>query len=80
MNLPEKINIPDKVYSEKELSRAKTKSRVIGWLQGGGIVLGGAILWNLMGWIPVIVGVVVVGWVLMKLLSRSKNQKDGDEE
>ena len=76
MNLPEKINIPDKVYTEKELSRAKTTSRVIGWLQGGGIVLGGAILWNLMGWIPVIIGLVAVAWVLLKLMGRSKNEEE----
>jgi hypothetical protein len=73
-------NLPEKTYTETQLTSAKDTSRVIGWFQGGAAVLGGAILWNLMGWIPVIVGVVVVGWVLMKLLSRSKNQKDDDEE
>ena len=44
------------------------------------MVLGGAILLRFLGWIPVIIGLVVVGWVLMKLLSRSKNQKDEDEQ
>ena len=76
MNLPAKTNHHDKVYTEKELSRAKTTSRVIGWLQGGGIVLGGAILWNLMGWIPVVVGLAVVGWVLVKLMGRGKKQEE----
>ncbi|HIF08118.1 MAG TPA: hypothetical protein EYQ64_14625 [Gemmatimonadetes bacterium] len=78
MNLPEKTNHPDKVYTEKELSRAKTTSRVIGWLQGGGIVLGGAILWNLMGWIPVVVGLAAVGWVAVKLMGRSKKQEEDE--
>jgi hypothetical protein len=73
-------NLPEKTYTEKQLIGAKATSRVIGWLQGGAVVLGGAILWNLMGWIPVIIGVVVVGWVLTKLLSRSKNQKEDEEE
>ncbi len=77
MNLPQKMDLPDKVYTEKELSRAKTTSRVIGWLQGGGIVLGGAILWNLMGWIPVIIGLIAVAWVLVKLMGRPK--KEGEE-
>ena len=76
MNLPEKINSLDKVYTEKEVSRAKATSRVIGWLQGGGIVLGGAILWNVMGWIPVIVGLVAVAWVLVKLLGRPKEEEE----
>ena len=73
------MNLPEKTYTEKELTRAKTTGRVVGWLQGGAVVLGGAILWNLMGWIPVIIGVVVVGWVLMKLLSRPKKQEEEED-
>ncbi len=69
-------NLPEKTYSEKELTRAKTTGRVVGWLQGGAVVLGGSILWNLMGWIPVVIGVVVVIWVLLKLMSRPKNQEE----
>ena len=49
---------------------------MIGWLQGGGVVLGGAILWNLMGWIPVIIGLVAVAWVLLKLMGRPKNEEE----
>ena len=74
------MKLPEKVYTEKELTRARTTSRVIGWLQGGAVVLGGAILWNLMGWIPVVIGVVAGGWVLMKLLSRPKKQGEQEEE
>lgn len=70
------MNLPEKVYTEKELTRAKTTSRVVGWLQGGGVVLGGAILLNLMGWIPVVIGLVAVGWVLFKLMSRPKTPED----
>ncbi|MCH7857998.1 MAG: hypothetical protein IIB37_14705 [Gemmatimonadetes bacterium] len=73
-------NLPERTYTEKQLTRVKATSRVIGWLQGGAVVLGGAILWRFLGWIPVIIGVVVVGWVLTKLLSRSKNQKEDEEE
>jgi len=73
-------NLPEKTYTETQLTRATVTSRVIGWLQGGAVVLGGAILLRFLGWIPVIIGLVVAGWVLMKLLSRSKNQKDEDEQ
>ena len=72
------MNLPEKVYTETDVTRAKATSRVIGWLQGGAAVLAGAILWNLMGWIPVVVGVVAGGWLLTKLLSRSK--KEGEEQ
>ena len=44
------------------------------------MVLAGASLWRFLGWIPVIIGLVVVAWVLMKLLPRSKNQKEDEEE
>ncbi len=74
------MNLPEKVHTEKELTRARTTSRVVGWLQGGAVVLGGAILWNLMGWIPVVIGVVAGGWVLTKLLSRPKKQGGEEEE
>ena len=70
------MNLPEKVYTEKELTRAKTTGRVVGWLQGGAVVLGGAILWNLMGWIPVIIGLVAVAWVLLKLMGRPKNEEE----
>ena len=73
-------NLPERTYTEKQLTRVKATSRVIGWLQGGAVVLAGAILLRFLGWIPVIIGVVVVGWVLTKLLSRSKNQKEDEEE
>ena len=68
------MNLPEKVYTEKEVARAKASAKVVGWLQGAGVVFGGAILWNLLGWIPVLVAAVAVGWVLLKLMSRSKGE------
>jgi hypothetical protein len=70
------MNLPEKVYTQKELTRAKTTSKVVGWLQGGGVVLGGAILWSMLGWVPVAVGVAAVGWVLYKLMSKPKAQEE----
>ena len=69
-------NLPGKTYTETQLTRATVTSRVIGWLQGGAVVLGGAILLRFLGWIPVIIGLVVAGWVLIKLLSRSKGEDE----
>lgn len=64
------MNLPEKRYTEKELDRARTKANVVGWVQGAGVVIGGVIAWNLLGWIPVVIGVVAVGWVLLKLMSK----------
>ena len=70
------MNLPEKTYTERDLTRVKTTSRVVGWLQGGLVVLAGALLWNFVRWIPIALGVVVVGWVLLKLFSRSKKEEE----
>ncbi len=74
------MNLPEKTYTEKDLTRVKTTSRVVGWLQGGLVVLAGALLWNFVRWIPIALGVVVVGWVLLKLLSRPKKKEEEEDE
>jgi len=71
------MNLPQKIYTEKELTRAKTSAKLVGWIQGAGVVLGGAIVLNLLGWVPVLIGLGAVGWVLFKLLSRPKDD-DGE--
>ena len=60
-------NLPQKVYTEAQVERARTTAQLVGWLQGAGVVIGGAILWNLLGWIPMLIGVGAVMWVLYKL-------------
>ena len=72
------MNLPEKVYTETDLKRARTKGKAIGWLQGGGIVLGGALLWKFLSWIPVVLGGGVVIWLLYKLLSRKSSKDAGD--
>lgn len=74
-----RMNLPEKTFTEQDITRARVKGKVIGWVQGGGIVLGGALLWNLLGWIPVALGVGAVLWVGYKLMSRSSS-KDTDAE
>lgn len=66
------MNLPQKIYTEKELTRAKTSSRVVGWLQGAGVVIAGGILLNLLGWIPLVIALGGVGWVLYKFMSAPK--------
>jgi len=70
------MNLPEKVYTEQQLVRAKTTSRVVGWLQGAGVMVGAAILWNLLGWIPMVLGVGALGWVLYKLFGKSKDEDE----
>lgn len=72
------MNLPEKIYTKKELERAKDTAQVVGWLQGAGVVVGGLILWNLLGWIPLLIVVVAVGWALVKLLGGGK-EKEKDQ-
>lgn len=70
------MNLPAKIYTEKEVERAKRSSKVIGWIQGAGVVLGASIVWNMLGWIPTVLVVGAVGYVGYKLLSRSSNKPE----
>lgn len=71
-------NLPEKVYTEAQVERARNSAQLVGWLQGAGVVIGGAVLWNLMGWIPVLIGVGAVVWVLYKLFGPGGD--DGTDE
>jgi len=71
------VNLPDKIYTKKEVERAKDTAQVVGWLQGAGVVVGGLVLWNLLGWIPLLIVVVAVGWLMVKLLGGGRHK---DEE
>lgn len=69
------MNLPEKIYTKKEVERAKDTAQVVGWLQGAGVVVGGLVLWNLLGWIPLLIVVVAVGWLMVKLLGGKKDEE-----
>ena len=67
------MGLPEKIHTDRDLERAETKGRDIGWLQGGIVVLVGGMILNVVGWIPTMVIVGVVGYVAYKMLSKSKD-------
>lgn len=69
-------NLPEKIYSERQVERAKTTARVLGWFQGAGVVIGIGILFKLLGWIPLVLGAGAVGWVLFKLFGTKKSDEE----
>ena len=69
-------NVPEKVYTPKEVERARNSAQFVGWLQGGAVVVGGVVLWNLMGWIPVVLALGAVLWVLYKVLGGARNDDE----
>ena len=69
--------LPVKPYTEKELARIRTRAKVVGWIQGGTTVFLGGLLLRLIGWIPAVLMVVVVGWVVFKLLGGGSDDDEG---
>lgn len=69
-------NLPEKRYTEKEVTRAKATAQVVGWAQGAGVVVAGAILLKFLGWIPVVVILGAVIWVLYKLLAKPGRDRE----
>jgi hypothetical protein len=60
-------------YTPEELESAKNRAQLIGWAQGGGAVILGGIVLNLLGWIPTLLVAGGVVYVLYKLLSKSSD-------
>lgn len=69
------MNLPEKIYTDQDLARAKKKGKIIGWVQGGTIVLAGAFLFKIASWIPVVLVVGGVAYVGYKVLSRPSGKK-----
>ena len=60
--------LPTKQYTEKDVARIRTRSKAVGWIQGGETVFLGGLLLRMIGWIPAVLLVVVVGYVVYRLL------------
>ncbi len=73
------MTLPEKIYTERDISRARKKGKAIGWIQGGGVVIAGGLVLNLLGWIPTILVMVVVAYGLFRLLSKKPSKSEDDD-
>ncbi len=73
------MNLPAKIYSEKDLARAKRTSKLVGWAQGAGVVIVGGIVLNMLGWIPTLLVIGGVGYVGYRLLSSGSADSDATD-
>jgi len=64
------MGLPEKIYTEHDVQRAATKGKIIGWLQGGTVVVIGGMVLNVVGWIPALAIVGLIGYVAYKVLSK----------
>ncbi len=65
--------LPERIYTKDELEVARTKGQVIGWIQGAAVVVLGGMILKLVGWIPALAAVGLVGFIAYKLFSRRKD-------
>lgn len=72
------MTVPEKIYTERDITRARRKAKAVGWLQGGGVVVAGAVILNLIGWIPTILVVVIVAYGVFRLLSKKPSRSEDD--
>ncbi len=60
------------LYTKSDLEKARTKGQLVGWVQGGAVVLAGALLLSVLGWIPTLLVLGAGGFLLYKLMSTPK--------
>ena len=66
------------LYTERDLERARRRGRAAGWLQGAGLVIAGSFVLKLLGWIPTVLVLGIVGYVLYRLFSGGKKADDSE--
>ena len=66
------MGLPERIYTEEEIEIARTKGQVIGWIQGAAVIVIGGLVLNMIGWIPALAAVGVVGFIAYKLFSKRK--------
>ena len=71
------MDLPERIYSERDVENARTKGQMVGWFQGGAVVVAGLFLLNFVGWIPGLLVVGVVGYFIYKWLTKTKSGKGG---
>lgn len=74
------MNLPQKIYTDKEVARAKGTAQLIGFAQGAGAVIVAGIGLKLLGWIPVLLVLGGVAWVLYKMLFGRKGPDGGSDQ
>ena len=52
---------------------------MMGWVQGGAVVFLGGLVLQFVSWVPVVLGIGVVGYVGYKLLTRGSKDEPTEE-
>ncbi len=64
------MTLPEKLYTQREIEKARSRGKAVGWVQGGAVVLAAGLLFSLAKWwLPVLV-LAAAGYVVYKILSK----------
>ena len=70
------MNLP-----ENDVARARRRGQRVGWVQGGAVMVAGALVLNVLGWIPAVLTVGAIGYGGYRTYRwLSKSSDDTDEE
>ncbi len=70
--------LPEKRYTQREIEKARNRGKVVGWVQGAGMVFLAGLVLNALGWIPTVLVLAAVAYVVYKLLSKPPKPEDDD--
>jgi len=68
-------NLPE-LHTQRDIEKARKRYRMLGRVEGAVAVVAFGAIMNLMGWIPSVLVVALVGFVVWKLVSKVKNGAD----
>jgi hypothetical protein len=63
-------------HTDKELELARSKGQVIGWAQGAGAVIAVSVVLSLIGWIPAVIVLGGVGYLVYRALSPKRAPRE----
>ena len=63
---------PTRVYSRTDVDHARIKGQVVGWIQDAVVAIAGWFLLGILGWLPVLIVVGIVGVLAVKMLLGKK--------
>ena len=72
------MNLPAKVYTKSDVEQAKKSGKMVGWMQAAAVIIGGAFVWNLLGWIPTVLVIGAVVYGLYRLLAKPEKSAKVD--
>jgi len=57
-------------HTDQDLELARSKGQMIGWAQGAGAVIAVSLVFSLIGWIPTVLVLGAVGYLIYRVVKK----------